>query len=121
MSLYVKYHQQVMHHFDECTRNLVNDRNEIFCFYFEIFVFVFCSPSPTIEEVTVHSAVYEDGRATCEFSFDTTSEQADGEPAPIVIEKNYHLIFAAGILRTEGRLYREKSIHKNAMTFLLIY
>jgi len=29
-------------------------------------------------------------------------EQADGEPAPLVIEKNYYLLFAAGLLRTEG-------------------
>ncbi len=65
-------------------------------------LFVFHSPSLTNEEVNVISAVYEDGYATCQFSFETISEQADGEPAPIVIEKNYYLTFAAGILKTEG-------------------
>jgi hypothetical protein len=53
----------------------------------------------------VISAVYEDGRATCHFSFETNSAQVDDEPAPITIDKNYYLTFAEGKLRTEGRFF----------------
>ncbi len=98
-----------MYYFDECIRNLANDRNYNFsCYFFiYIFIFVFNSPSLSIEEVNVISTVYDNGRATCQFSFETTSGQADGEPAPIALGKNYYLIFATGILRTEG-IFDEK-------------
>jgi hypothetical protein len=75
----------------------------LFFFSNYIYIFVINRPLTSIEEVTVISAVYENGHATCHFSFETNSEPADGEPAPIVIEKNYYLTFAAGTLRTEGR------------------
>ncbi len=65
-------------------------------------IFIYNSPLPSNEDVNVNNAIYENGHATCQFSFETTSEQADGEPAPIVIEKNYYLTFAAGILQTDG-------------------
>ena len=51
------------------------------------------------------SAVYEDGRATCHFSFETNSAQAEDEPAPITIDKNYYLTFASGKLRSEGKFF----------------
>lgn len=53
--------------------------------------------------MNVIDAAYDDGQVTCQFSFEITTEQADGEPAPIVVDKNYYLIFAAGILKGEGR------------------
>lgn len=55
--------------------------------------------------MTVLENSFADGVLTCKFSFDTNAEQADGEPAPIATEKNYHLLFAAGLLRTERTLF----------------
>ena len=66
-----------------------------------------CSPSVSVANVSVISATYENGQATCEFSFNTTSEQAANEPVPVVTNKNYYLTFAAGILRTGGGISRE--------------
>ncbi len=104
MNIYlsVKFHQPVMHHFDECIQNLANDRNKYSKNFHKFIFFIYNSPSLTNEEVHVIDAVYENGLATCKFSFDTNSEQADGEPAPLVIDKNYYIIFAAGLLRSEG-------------------
>lgn len=62
-------------------------------------------PAASAEDVTVLENSFADGVLTCKFSLDTNAEQADGEPAPIATEKNYHLLFAAGLLRTERMLF----------------
>ncbi|CAF3697979.1 unnamed protein product [Rotaria sordida] len=61
-------------------------------------------PLPSSVEVNVIDTTYEDGFAICQFSFNTTSQQVDDEPEPIVIEKNYYLLFSGGILRTDEQI-----------------
>ena len=56
------------------------------------------------------NAAYDDGQIVCQFSFEITTEQADGEPAPIAIDKSYYLTFAAGALKNEGRFLLMKIV-----------
>ena len=65
-------------------------------------IFVLISPLISAVPVNVISTMDENGHVTCQFSFETISSQVNGEPAPIVIEKDYYITFAVGILRTEG-------------------
>lgn len=53
------------------------------------------------------STGYENGRATCQFSFETNSAQIANESEPIVTEKNYYITFATGILRTGGIFHQK--------------
>ncbi|UJR28575.1 hypothetical protein I4U23_009808 [Adineta vaga] len=70
-------------------------------------------------EVIVINAVYENGQATCEFSFDTTSGQIENETAPIVAGKDYYLNFAAGILRLEGTVAKHNFTFVSSRTYQL--
>lgn len=117
MFLYVKFHQRVRLQFDECIPNLANERNFIILRkIFHSSTFLFHSPSLSNEEITVLNAAYDDGQVTCQFSFEITTEQVDGEPTPIGVDKNYYLIFAAGSLKNEGRLFSfEYGFMKNSM------
>lgn len=92
-----------MHYFDECIRNLANDSSFIERLFSNLPIFSSCRPSPTNEEVNVIGTSYENGISTCKFSFEITSQQVDGEPIPIGIDKRYYLLFAAGSLTTEGK------------------
>ncbi|CAF1067872.1 unnamed protein product [Adineta steineri] len=76
-------------------------------------------PSTTVEKVNVTSAVYENGRTTCQFSFETISGQATDEPAPIVTGKDYYLIFAAGVLRTEEQVAKHNLTFVSSKTYQL--
>ena len=90
-----------MHYFNEGVLELANDRNSSLK-KVHLPTFSFVSISLTKEEVNVISAVYEDGRATCRFSFNTTRS---GEPVLIALNTDYYLTFSAGLLTTEGRFF----------------
>ncbi|CAF1163143.1 unnamed protein product [Rotaria sp. Silwood1] len=76
---------------------------------------------PTASEVAVNviDAKYDNGFVTCHFSFETTSEQANNESAPIVIEKDYHLTFAGGILRTDEQVAKHNFTFVSSKTYQL--
>ncbi|CAF4085300.1 unnamed protein product [Adineta steineri] len=76
-------------------------------------------PSTTVEKVNVTSAIYENGRTTCQFSFETTSQQATDEPAPIVTGKDYYLIYAGGLLRTEEQVAKHNLTFVSSKTYQL--
>ena len=107
---YVKSRRREMRPFGECIRSSANDRQS-FSFACSMLTFsVRNRPSATKNEVHVIRTAYVNGHTTCEFSFKTNSEQVTGEPAPLAIGKDYHLLFAAGHLATEGSFLHAQAI-----------
>ncbi|CAF3082951.1 unnamed protein product [Rotaria sp. Silwood2] len=76
-------------------------------------------PLLSSQAVNVTSVKFENGYVTCQFSFETTSAQVDGEPAPIVIKQDYYLLFSGGILRTENQITKHNFTYVSSETYQL--